>query len=174
MFEMLEEETPRSSWRKTIEGDGGHCPICDRWGKIYSRTINQTMAKSFIWLVKAHQALPPEENGWVNIPKDAPRWLVRSNQLPTLAWWKLVQRKPKNDLDSAEEDSLSKNKFSGLWKPTEEGLLFYSGKQTAPIKVWTYNNKVQSVSQERFFLWECFDHYFDYKETMELNYEDEK
>ena len=44
--ELLEQL--RAAWRSTIEEDGGHCPCCDRWGKIYSRTLNKTMAKSLV------------------------------------------------------------------------------------------------------------------------------
>ena len=126
----------RDDWRLTIEGDGGHCPVCDRWGKIYGRAINETMAKSLIWLVGAQK----NESGWVDVPATAPRWLVQSNQLPTLKWWGLVERLP--------NDAESKNKHSGLWRPTALGYDFVNAGARVPKKVFTYNDNVEGHSTE--------------------------
>ena len=34
----------KADWRVTIEGDGGHCPCCGKWGKISPFTITETHA----------------------------------------------------------------------------------------------------------------------------------
>lgn len=150
----------REDWKTTIEHDGGHCPVCDRWGKIYGRAINATMAQSLLWLVRA----PTDESGWVDVPNSAPRWLVRSNQLPTLKWWGLVERRANT------EDS--PNKYSGMWKPTSLGLEFASGKASVPRKVFTYNNIVEGFSQERIFIRDCGADVFDYQEVMETQFKE--
>ena len=77
----------RDQWRVVIEGDGGHCPCCDRWGKIYRRGLNSSMARSLIWLVQQ----PDRGDGWVHVPDNAPAWLLRSNQLGTLHLWGLLE-----------------------------------------------------------------------------------
>jgi hypothetical protein len=143
----------RGNWHATIEDEGGYCPVCSRWGKIYARALNRTMARSLLWLCK--EAL---NNPWVDVPKMAPRWLVRSNQLPTLKAWGLVERAP--------VDPKSKTKHSGMWRPTELGVQFALQQVTVPKKVYTYNDTVQSVSPEQVSLTDCFGDDFDYQATM--------
>jgi hypothetical protein len=154
---MSELQQHRDAWRHTIEGDGGHCPVCARWGRIYGRAINETMARSLIWLVFA-----PMDNGWVNIPATAPRWLVRSNQLPTLKWWGLVERCP-NEKDS-------KIKHSGLWRPTALGYDFVNTGARVPKKVFTYNDQVEAHSTETVAIYQCFKQQFDYQEVMNTHF----
>lgn len=143
----------RAEWRCAIEGYGKRCPVCDRWGRIYGRGINETMAKSIIWLVAQ-----PLENGWVDVPLKAPRWLVRSNQLPTLKWWGLVERCP--------ADPEGKLKHSGLWRPTALGFDFVNAGARVPKKVFTYNDQVEGHSTETVAVHECFKQHFDYQEVM--------
>mgnify|MGYP006291746137 CR=1 FL=1 len=154
---MSDLQQHRDSWRHTIEGDGGHCPVCARWGKIYGRSINETMARSLIWLVAT-----PLDNGWIDVPLKAPRWLVRSNQLPTLKWWGLVERCP-NEKDS-------KVKHSGLWRPTALGYDFVNAGARVPKKVFTYNDQVEGHSTETVAIHQCFKQQFDYQEMMNTHF----
>lgn len=156
-MQFAELQAHRDAWRHTIEGEGGYCPVCARWGKIYGRSLNETMARSLIWLVSA-----PLENGWVNVPAKAPRWLVRSNQLPTLKWWGLVERHP--------SDKKSKIKHSGLWRPTDLGYEFASSRKRVPKKVFTYNDEVEGHSTETVSIDQCFKHHFDYQEVMNSHF----
>lgn len=150
--------TLRKSWKETIEHDGGHCPVCDRWGKVYARGINATMAQSLVWLSQAHK----DEHGWVDVPNTAPRWLVRSNQLPTLKWWKLVERRA-----NTEE---SANKYSGMWRVTELGSQFVSGAVSVPKRVFTYNNVVEGFSEEHVFIRDCGFVLFNYPDVMQTQF----
>lgn len=144
----------REIWRKVIEAKGGHCPVCDRWGKIYGRSINKTMAQSLIWLCYAET----DSEGWVDIPAKAPRWVVRSNQLPTLKWWGLVERRG--------NDKNSKIKHSGMWRPTAKGLDFVHHGTRIEQQVFTYNDEVQGYGTTTITLRDCFKDTFDYEETM--------
>lgn len=156
-MQSSELQAHRDAWRHTIEGEGGYCPVCARWGKIYGRSLNETMARSLIWLVAT-----PLVNGWVDVPVKAPRWLVRSNQLPTLKWWGLVERHP--------SDSDSKIKHSGLWRPTDLGYEFASARKRVPKKVFTYNDEVEGHSTETVSIDQCFKHHFDYQEVMNSHF----
>lgn len=151
----------KEEWDATIHTDGGTCPVCDRWGKVYARAINMTMARSLIWLCR--EALK-DPTAWVDVPNTAPRSVIRTNQLPTLAWWGLVERCPKNDVN--------KTKYSGLWKPTEKGWKFYNGEINIPHKVFTYNNEVEGCSDDLVFIKDCFETMFDYQEVMSSNFDD--
>jgi hypothetical protein len=150
----------RDSWRIAIENDGSHCPVCDRWGRIYGRSINETMAKSLVWLCQA----PADNLGWIDVPSTAPRWLVRSNQLPTLKWWGLVEREPRSEDSDA--------KYSGMWRPTDLGKDFVHSGVRVPKKVFTYNNVVEGHSTETVSLPECFKEYFSYTEVMNSRFSD--
>jgi hypothetical protein len=112
------------------------------------------MARSLVWL--AHHSI----NGdWVNVPKHAPRWLVRSNQLPTLRWWELVER-------HGTEDPTKKH--SGLWRATQKGILFAQNSIQVPKKVYTYNAEVEGFNDKLVTIKDCIES-FDYSAVMENN-----
>lgn len=143
----------REDWQQVIKGEGGRCPCCQRWGKIYLRKINNSMARSLIWLCNT----PLNEAGWVDIPRTAPRWLVRTNQLPTLRWWDLVERHVAGD---------KKVKHSGFWRPTGKGKAFVEGLIKMPVGVWTYDATVVKYTDEMVSIKECLDEDFSYEEVM--------
>ena len=150
-------ETLKLLWRETIKHEGGYCPVCQRWGKIYKRNLNKTMAGSLIWLCKQET-----KDGWIDVPAKAPKWVVASNQLSTLKWWGLVERCiPEGD---------GRKKFSGLWRPTQKGIDFANNKITLPKAVYTYNDMVEDFSSEEIFIEQCFDEYFDYQDVMNNHY----
>ena len=143
----------KEHWRIAIEGEGAHCPVCSRWGKIYARSINKTMAYSLIWLCGATS----DEHGWVDVPNSNNMRVIRSNQLPTLRWWGLVERRPSND---------ESKKHSGFWRVTEKGRDFAYGRIAVPQKVFTYDAEVVTHSDQYTRIWECFKTKFDYQEVM--------
>jgi hypothetical protein len=118
----------RAEWNTMITGDGGRCPCCNRWGRIYVRHLNVSMCKAVVWLNK--QQL---KNGWVDIPQRAPKWLLRTNQLATMRWWDLIERKPSED---------PAKKHSGLWRVTEQGDRFALGLMRKRRSVLTYDGHV--------------------------------
>lgn len=146
----------RKKWRHAAEHGGGHCPVCDRWGMVYARTINRTMVQSLIWLCQEHMRTG---NTWIDVPNTAPRLVIRSNQLPVLRSWDLVERCPK---DSAQGGA----KYSGLWRPTPKGYDFYDRKIKVPKKAFAYNDNVEGFSKEEVYIDQCFKTYFDYNEAM--------
>lgn len=143
----------RNDWRNCIEGEGGHCPICDRWGKVYARNINRTMAFSLLWLISASA----DGHEWVDVPNTAPKSVLRSNQLPTLRWWGLVERLESND---------PALKHSGMWTSTRKGMDFAKGKIKVPHRVFTYKGEVEAFSEQQVLIYECFEDNFDYQEVM--------
>ena len=150
MFEF--KSKVRKEWEKTIHSEGGFCPVCDRWGKVYKRKLNVTMVRSLIWLTKE------SKGAWVDVPNKAPRSVVSSNQLSSLKWWGLIERQ--------EPEPNSKKKFSGFWKPTQLGLDFVANNVLVPLAVYTYNDQVEAFSNERVSIVECFKEHFDYKDIM--------
>ena len=147
----------RAHWADVIKHEGGICPVCNRWGRIYRRGINRTMARSLIWL----SSQEGDENGWVDVPATAPKDVVRTNQLSTLKWWGLIE-------SAANDDP--KKKRSGVWRMTYQGRLFVDGEIRVPKFVYTYNDSVREVSLETVSLRDCFEDPFDYRAVMQAHY----
>jgi hypothetical protein len=149
-FQRKTLQEARADWRYAIEGDGSHCPCCDRWGKIYPRHFNSSMARALLWLVG-------EGDDWTDVPNTAPKWLTRTNQLPTVRWWGLIERQESDDPTV---------KHSGMWRPTERGSNFAHGRTTIPRMVFTYNAKVIRFGEEKMRVEEAFKTNFDYMQVM--------
>jgi len=139
--------------------DGTTCPCCGRWGKVYGRALNYKMAAGLRWIVYTWEQ---NDAQWIDVPNTGPRWLLRSNQHPTLRWWDLLERKP-----NTEDDT---RKHTGFYRPTEEGLQFVNGMIRVPKKVFTFDDNVIAVSKEEIDIWEVAG-YFDYEEVMSPAYE---
>jgi len=137
-----------------ILDEGCYCPCCDRYARAYARAINHTMARALIWLCREYR----RTGEWVDVPKTAPRWLVRSNQLPTLKYWGLVQRKPNND---------PAKKCSGLWRPTPRGRRFAGSRIRLRKKALVYNDRVLEYQGEFISVVDALAHHFDYRELWE-------
>jgi hypothetical protein len=142
----------RDEWHKTIHDAGGVCPVCDRFGIVYRIGLNATMAKSLIWLSKAKSP-----DGWIDVPTTAPKFVLRSNQLPTTKHWGLVERRPNDN---------PKIRHSGMWRITDKGRLFVNKQLRVPKKVYIYNDVVEAWSPEDVNVEECFAEHFDYQDAM--------
>ena len=140
----------RDNWSVVIAKDGGYCPCCQRWGKIYRRNLNASMARQLMWLVQA----PDRGDGWVHVPSSAPTWMLRTHQLPTLHLWGLVEG----------ADSGTKLASSGLWKPTPEGVLFAQNKITVKKYVYVYNNTVMDSEGEDISVVDALGDKYNYQE----------
>jgi len=147
----------RSLWAETIKGKGGHCPCCDRWGKIYPRHFNSTMAHSLIWLARHQQQNNEENNVWCDVPNTAPQEVTRTNQLPTTRWWGLTERKPSND---------GKTKHTGWWRVTEKGMSFATGMIRIPKVAFTYAGEILYFGDDLIHIKDAFETPFDYEQVM--------
>lgn len=144
-------ETMRDHWKVVIEGDGGECPCCERWGKVYRRGLNASMARALMWLV--HQE--DRGDGWVHVPSSAPPWMLRTQQLPTLQLWGLVEGFSSGD---------SKLQSSGLWRPTPSGTLFATNKMSVKKYVYVYNNAVRDTDGDQIFIGDALGSKYNYHE----------
>jgi hypothetical protein len=151
-------EAAQDYWANLIQDEGGVCPCCGRFGKIYKRTINANMARGLIWLVFEWEKINTE---WVDVPEKAPRWLVKSNQLPTLRWWGLVER-----LESSDPSE----KFSGFWRPTTRGLEFAKNRLAVHQAVFTYAGDPVNFEGPMVLISQCGGKKFDYSKVMEETY----
>ena len=80
----FEDDTPISVIRAHIlehRLDGLDCPACGQFVREYKRKLNSTMTRGLIWLVLAAGT----DREWIQVARRAPRWLVQTNQLGTVA-----------------------------------------------------------------------------------------
>lgn len=150
----------RVYWRETIRGEGGHCPCCDRWGKMYRRGINMVMAAGIVWLAR-HSA----DGSWVDVPRVGPRFVVASNQLPTMRWWGLCER----NIPGPDDDK----KFSGFWRVTEMGKLWANNEVKVMKYVWTYNDTVIEFEGPDVAVSDCLEK-FSYNDVMNTDFTSRK
>ena len=104
---------------RATQGSGTKCPCCGAATQFYAQRINKTMAIALGWLVQKSTDEDESAFRWVNVPKEGPRWLLRSNQLATLRHWGLLERLPKSEG--------AKTKHSGIWRPTDRGYRWVKG-----------------------------------------------
>lgn len=129
----------REAWHTAIHADGGTCPVCERFGKVYVRALNRTMALGLQWLYGENEKKGVRE--WIDVPNTAPKFVLRSNQLASLRWWGLVERQLPDPDDKTR-------KHSGMWRITLRGCDFVEGLVAVPFKVHTYNAEAIGSSSE--------------------------
>lgn len=150
---MTELDQLRREWSSIIDGEGGRCPCCDRWGKIYAHRITGSMAATLRWLCEQ------SPNGeWVNMPEHAPRWALRGYQFASLEKWGLLERNRLTKKEADENDT----KHSGYWRPTDAGREFSDGTLAVPQIAFVYNNSVLRFSEKYVFFNDCLGKKFSY------------
>lgn len=96
---------------------------------------------------------------WVCMPEVAPRYILRSNQWGTAAYWELIIQKP--------NDSDKRKRCSGYWKPTQKGIDFVERRCLIPRIVHLYDKQIQGYSTELISVDEALGDHYDYTEMME-------
>jgi len=151
-FDMFEGEGSflakmRNNWNKSIEADGGFCPCCGKWGKVYKTKLSQHLALCLRWMYIHGDAV----DGWVDVQNTAPRWMLKSKTYPLLEHWDLIE---------------SKSTRSGIWRVTLRGQDFLNGLINLPSAVHIYDNKVWGFDAEEVSFRGCFGTHFDFDEMM--------
>lgn len=152
IFESLDEA--REFVLRHLE-EGVQCPCCGQLARLYKRALNSAMARSLIWLVG--------ESGpnldWVDVPNTAPKWLLKSRELPKLVHWGLIEEMPKDPLDTSK-------RTSGWWRPTSKGRQFAKNTIKVPKRVHLYNNAVQRFDPEEISILDALGTKFDYADLI--------
>ena len=132
---------------------GAICPCCEKYVRRYRRRFNSSMARALCWLVRES----PKGEAWIDVPNFAPDWLTRTNQLPTVRWWSLIERGRDDD---------PKTKHSGRWRPTQRGIDFVRNGGTIPSTVVTYNGQVFGYEGSPVTIHDTLGVKFDYSAIM--------
>jgi hypothetical protein len=136
------------------EYEGSICPCCLRFGRYYKRPLNSTMARSLMWLVQFQRKHKCE---WVSVPNLAPKWLTRTNQLPTCRYWGLIE---------SQGSTTPKVKCSGVWRATDLGRDFVDCKFEISDACIEYKTEVLQWSENYVSIKEALGVHYDYQEVM--------
>lgn len=147
----------RLEFKTAIQGDGGKCPCCRRWGKINGYQINSTQVRGMIWMLRNFR-----KNEWVDLGK-APKWVLRSKSMATLHHWGLLEAKPKDKDDD--------KRASGLWRLTPQGHDFIRRRTTMPKYAFVFDNRLIKVSKEQVDVVRALGKKFSYEELMSTRYQ---
>lgn len=113
--------------------EGATCPCCDRYGKIYKRKLNSSMARSLIAFYVRDRAQPRK---WVHALRLLQPLLPGSGDYAKLSKWDLLEEKY-GDKDDGNPDN-------GYYRITGKGRQFVEGKIGLPKHIYIYNDqKVQ-------------------------------
>jgi hypothetical protein len=129
--------------------EGSDCPCCGQMCKLYPRPLHAQMAAWLIWLVREHV----KTGDWVDV-KTSP---VRGGDYAKLVYWGLVKHMPKDESDT-------KRRTSGMWKPTFKGILFAKRKRRAPDRAFVFNNQVRGFSDRWIDVVEALGKGFDFEQ----------
>lgn len=140
----------RSSWKQTIAGDGGKCPCCDKWGKVYKIKLSQHLALCLKWMIDHKR-----DDDWVDVQNTAPRWMLKSKTYPLLEHWALIE---------------SQAARSGKWRATKVGIDFVAGVVTMPEAVYIYDNRRWGFEEKGVTFRQCFGKHFDFNELMSVQF----
>lgn len=157
---LLSEAKKR--FKKMIAEDGGDCPCCGRWGKIYKYKVNATMARGLMWM---YSVSPLGE--WVNIQERGPKWLLRSKSLSTAKHWGLIERL---ELDDEENKD---TRHSGVWRLTLRGREFVKNKTLIEEHVFIFDDRIVKFSKSMASIVDCLGKKFSYTELMNSRMSDD-
>lgn len=168
-------ENGKSLWKaqgELLDGvnEGTHCPCCGRWAKVYKRGINRNMALGLMWIVRNSDR--HINYGWIDMPKRAPKWMLRSNQFATLRWWGLIERRGNAEYveDGEGGGDIQKvdktKKHLGLWRPTRKGIKFANSQIQAPKHVITLFGEPIGFGEDLVMIKECLGEGFSYEDAM--------
>ena len=141
----------RTAWNQTIEGEGGHCQCCGKWGKVYKIKLSQHLALCLKWIIDHSSPTEP----WVDVQNSAPRWMLKSKTYPLLEHWTLIE---------------SKGHRSGIWAVTHRGVEFVYGGLELPEAVYIYDNKRWGFDEKTVQFRQCFGRHFDFDELMSAQF----
>jgi len=136
--------------------DGAVCPVCDRYGKVYTRKLNSGMAATLCWMVQHYLELGSPE--WIDVPREAPRFVLKNRELGRLVHWNLAIPK-RNDDDKTKKEN-------GLWMPTTLGIGFATREVMVPKEVKIWKNEKVWESKEMVDVLGALNDKFDYSELM--------
>lgn len=150
-FELahIKKDTMRKALNK-----GCRCPVCDQFVKVYSRTINCTMARQLIAAYKEFGV-----GQFFHVSKLVLPGSASAGDFPKLLHWGLIQGVPHAPGEDAK-------RTAGLWAVTQAGSDFINDRLTVPKYAVLYNTQLLELTGEEIGIQVALGKKFDYNELM--------
>lgn len=132
---------------KALE-EGAKCPVCNRYTKIYKRSITSSMA---IFLIKFWNR---HKNYHYHEVKNTKEYF-HCGDYGKLAYWGLLKSKGNPGIAS---------KSSGYWAITEKGERFARNRLEVPKYCYVYDNNVLSLKGDPVSITDCLTNKYSYEE----------
>lgn len=145
-----------ANYLKVLQGDGGHCPCCKRFGKYNAFTITQKNAQALVWIYKNGGV-----DDWANTAKNAPREFMQAKTFTNMRYWGLIEPHPNDNKEK---------KGSGYWRITQKGINYMNGQMRLPKKAFVYNRKLVGFGEQQIYFSECFKERFNFEEVMNTTF----
>lgn len=161
---MSAEQTPPPGQDATIaegrawlEGvmydDGGECPCCTQYVKVYRRKISALAAAALIVMERTHGT------GWCDLPAIvgglSPR--AKGGDEAKTRYWGLIEPQP---------GTLDASQHRGIWRLTALGVSFARGEVTVPKYALVYDGRCLDLTGEQVAIADALGERFDYNELM--------
>ena len=153
-------EVTRERLREKLD-DGTTCPCCGQYAKRYKRKLNSSMAAALCWMWSTAQKTSRNHptKVWIDVPAQAPSWVLKAREYPKLAWWGLIEEKPKEEHH--------KGRTSGSWRVTQLGADFARSCVSVPRYAFVYNGTVEDFTTAApIYIRGALGNRFDYAELM--------
>ena len=131
--------------------EGAICPCCDRYSKIYVRTITSAMARGLIELAIHRKHEWTHLADYFKSRQQLPSSISSGGDMARLRSWGLL-------IKSQDE--------KGLFRLTRKGMQFAFGKVVVTKNLHFHNNENIGGSEEQIHISESLRNHFDYDELM--------
>jgi len=113
---------------------GGKCPCCDRYGRIYRRSLQNRLVNVLVLMYEITEQYSPPD-GWINLSeyKEEIKERCGTHEFSKLKLWSLIEQQ---------------SPFSSTWRLTESGILFLGGKVKVPRTVIVFDGQTISDAQD--------------------------
>ncbi len=133
--------------------DGVICPCCDRFAKLYDRYATAAMTYALILIYKKNKT------NWLHVTKFLTKEGISAGRdVVTFCHWHLMEKK-----EGGKKDG---NPSRGVFRITENGVLFIYDKITIPKYCFLYNDKVDHFSAEQITIQEALTEKFSYSDLI--------
>ena len=122
----------RQAYFVAASGKGSTCPCCSRFGKVYKRKFNSSMAAVLVLIYRFRSRGYVHAQTLINSTSNAAVAAAIRGDFAKLRYWGLILDRPQ---------TLEDKKHSGFWTITPEGCEFVLGQSRVKEYVFIYNTK---------------------------------
>tara|TARA_Y100000114_G_C11750844_1_gene324243 strand:- start:166 stop:792 length:627 start_codon:yes stop_codon:yes gene_type:complete len=120
--------------------EGTSCPCCGQHVELRDEIMTRTVAEPLIWMTENYASIDwssghpiVTESRWVSVAESGPKSFRSARHYTRAKYWGLIEK--------LETDSIEADLKSGMWRVTQKGVDFVSGRILIPKKAVVYLGK---------------------------------